>query len=245
MYIRRLLLVIQIVAALSVAGCATSGGGLGSAEKTGQLRPGMTNEDVVDLLGEPKSSQMVEGKWIVRWSLHQMWKGWVPYDLEFDPKTKTLLAWAANEEDYRKSQEVMGKLATALSAGSGGRAPAAGPNDPELMRKMAGSYYSFSSAGLSYSGGTERKVVLCPSGRYYDSSESSYSNDAGTSDAWGAASQGSGGGTWRIQGDLQQGTITMIDSRGNATSYQYSRCGEDCIYFGQVKFAYAGPADCR
>lgn len=233
-----------IMAAL-LAGCVTSSKlGLDSAKKTNQLRPGMAYEEVVNLLGEPKSSQMVEGKWIVRWSLHEMWKGWVPYDMVFNPKKKTLVAWSANETLYEKQQKSMEKIAHSIMPGSGGAA-ATGPNDPQLMQQMAGKYYSFSSAGLGYSGGTERKLTLCPNGKYYDSSESSYSGGAGTSNAWGVGNQGSGGGTWRIQGSTQQGTITMVHANRKTSAYKFRSCGNGCVYFGSTKFGYAGHANCQ
>ena len=133
------------------------------------------------------------------------------------------------------------------SASPGGLGGAAAPSDPEnqhLMKQMAGVYYSFSSAGPSSSGGTERQVTLCPDGTYYSGSESSYSAGAGTGDAWGAASQRSGRGTWRVRGNINQGVLTTFDSAGNPTEYPYQRCGGDCIYIGNTKFAVAGPANC-
>jgi len=81
-----------------------------------------------------------------------------------------------------------------MEAGLGaGPAAPAGPNDPALMRAMAGQYYS-------YSGSTERKVTLRPSGTFFGSSESR---------AWGAASQNQSSGNWSVQGSQQGGTITL------------------------------------
>ena len=130
------------------------------------------------------------------------------------------------------------------SAGTGGIG-GAGSGGQQLMRQMAATYYSFSSAGPASSGGTERRVILCPDGTYHSGSESGYSGGAGTSGAWGSASQRSGRGTWRVQGNINQGVVTMIDSSGNPTEYRYERCGGDCIYFGNNKFAVEGPANCR
>ena len=91
--------------------CACGGAlGLHSAEKTNQLRPGMTYQEVVGILGEPESSQPVQGKWIVRWYLHESAKGWVPYDMVFDPTEKTLIAWSANEQEYQRRQQQMQQL---------------------------------------------------------------------------------------------------------------------------------------
>jgi hypothetical protein len=113
-----------------------------------------------------------------------------------------------------------------------------------LMQQMAGVYYSFSSAGLSYSGGTEMRVVLCPKGTYYSGSESSYSAGAGTSGAWGTAGRRGDQGTWRVQGNFNEGILTTFDAQGKPTEYRYRRCGGDCIYIGNTKFAHSTPADC-
>ena len=88
-------------------------------------------------------------------------------------------------------------------------------------------------------------MTLCPDGTYYSGSESSYSAGAGTGGAWGTASQRVDRGTWRVQGNINQGLLTTIDSNGKATEYRYQRCGGDCIYFGNTKFAIAGAANCR
>jgi hypothetical protein len=157
---------------------------------------------------------------------------------EFGTDLASVADTIAKSMQYSKAQE---------SAGAGGAGGAMAPSDSSnqtLMRQMAGAYYSFSSAGLSYSGGTERRVTLCPNGTYYSGSESSYSAGVGTGGAWESASQQSGRGTWRVRGTLNQGILTTIDSSGKATEYRYQRCGGDCIYFGNNKFAIAGPANC-
>jgi hypothetical protein len=220
---------------------------LNSAQKTSELQPGMSYEEVVELLGKPKSSQMTEKAWIVRWNLQEMWKGYVPYDMAFDPDTKELLFWSANEEEFQHQQEQLKQVVDALEqsgAADGGSASAIGPNDPQLMQQFAGKYYSFSSVGGGQTGGTERQIMLCPDGTFRESSETGYSAGAGTGDAWGSASQGGSRGTWRITGNMNEGTIVTVSPDGNATSYRFSRCGSDCIYFGNNKFAWAGPPDC-
>jgi hypothetical protein len=142
-----------------------------------------------------------------------------------------------------KSMQSVKAQESARAGGTGGAVASSGSGN-QLMQQMAGSYYSFSSAGPSSSGGTERRVTLCPNGTYYSGSESGYSGGAGTGGAWGSASQQSGRGTWRVQGNVNQGTLTTIDSSGKATEYRYQRCGGDCIYIGNTKFAIAGPANC-
>jgi len=250
-----IVLLFAMSAILLLSGCATMGesAGLGTADKTAQLKPGMKYEQVEALLGKPESSKTVKGQQIVRWNLHEYWKGWVPYDMVFDARQKTLVSWSANEKEFQASQQKWaGMLGTSGSAsgaakaqGSQGAAAAPGASDAGLMRQMSATYYSFSSAGVGYSGGTERRVVLCPDGRYHSGSESGYSGGAGTAGAWGSASQRKGQGTWRIVGNTQQGTMTTISSDGTPTEYPYRSCGQGCYYFGNTKFAVEGPARCQ
>jgi len=238
-----------------LSGCATMGqsAGLGTADKTAQLKPGMKYEEVEALLGKPESSKTVKGQQIVRWNLHEYWKGWVPYDMVFDARKKTLVSWSANEKEFQAGQQKWSSmLGTSGSASGGdntrssqGAAVASGGSDASLMKQMSATYYSFSSAGVGYSGGTERRVVLCPDGRYHSGSESGYSGGAGTAGAWGSASQRKGQGTWRIVGNTQQGTLTTISSDGKPTEYPYRTCGQGCYYFGNTKFAVEGPARCQ
>jgi hypothetical protein len=81
--------------------------------------------------------------------------------------------------------------------------------------------------------------MLCRNGTYRNQSETGYSG-AG----WGSASEGGGSGTWRITGNLNSGTLVTTDNNGKSTTYKFERCGSDCVYFGNSKFAYAGPPDC-
>ncbi|MBN1847399.1 MAG: hypothetical protein JW932_02310 [Deltaproteobacteria bacterium] len=109
----------------------------------------------------------------------------------------------------------------------------------ELARQIAGIWWG-------YTGSTERKIGLCPGGIYHDYTESSYSG--GSSDSlgnpsmsWGAAGQSGGAGTWRIQGDYQQGLIFVQYNNGNQTTIQYQQCGETgCLLFNGNKLCRAG-----
>ena len=98
---------------------------------------------------------------------------------------------------------------------SAGQSPvgSTGPNDAQLAQQIAGTWWG-------YSGSTERKIGLCPDGSYYDSRESGYSgtsHDSGGNEtmAWGTANQSGGSGRWTIQGNGEQGTITVIYNTGN------------------------------
>lgn len=89
-----------------LAGCAGTGGGLGSAEKTAQLSPGMKSAEVLALLGEPSQAQFVADKAIWKYSLHEYGKGFVPYYLEFGRKSMRLERWFADENEYLRQQQL-------------------------------------------------------------------------------------------------------------------------------------------
>jgi len=225
---------------------------LNSIQKTNQLRPGMTYAEVEEILGKPKSSQVTGDQWIARWNLQEMWKGYVPYDLVFKASDRTLVSWTENKQAFAQKQEQLKAFADQLDkvdtagAGSSGGGPSANfQNDPDLMNYYVGSYYSFSAVGGGQTGGTERKLSLCPGGKYYSNSESGYSGQAGQPGAWGTASQGGGGGTWKITGSKTAGTIAMTSASGKTTTYKYESCGNGCYYFGNIKYAYAGKPECR
>ncbi|OQY06194.1 MAG: hypothetical protein B6I22_06040 [Desulfobacteraceae bacterium 4572_123] len=93
---------------LLLDGCVT-GGGMGldfynNIEKTNQLSPGMSHKEVLGILGKPKSTQFVGDKVTLKYSLHQEWKGFVPYYLVFDKKTARLVSWYADEAEYQRNQ---------------------------------------------------------------------------------------------------------------------------------------------
>lgn len=224
---------------------------LNSVQLTNQLRPGMTYEEVENILGTPNSTRSEDGKWIARWNLQEMWRGYIPYDMVFDPEKMTLISWGENTEAFEQQQlklkelvdEITRQAETQQNEVTGGYTDPQAPdfeNNPELMRYFAGSYYSFSAVGGGQTGGTERTVSLCPDGKYFSNTESGYSGDG-----WGTASQGGASGTWRITGTKTSGTIVTTDRSGRSTTYRYEVCGDGCIYFGNNKFAYAGAPQCR
>ena len=104
---KEIILLFAMSMILLLSGCATMGqsAGLGTADKTAQLKPGMKYEEVEALLGKPESSKTVKGQQIVRWNLHEYWKGWVPYDMVFDARKKTLVSWSANEKEFQAGQQ--------------------------------------------------------------------------------------------------------------------------------------------
>jgi len=211
---------LALLGTMILAGCAA--GGFNSAQRTTQLRPGMSYDEVVTLLGEPRTSSMVNGKHVATFWLHQTWRGNVPFDLVFDGNPELLEEWGENEEAFAESQANLEAISNVLAeSGAGGTANAAppGPNDPELQRQIAGLWWG-------YAGSTERTLGLCPDGTYYTSRESSYSgtgSDAGGNQvmAWGAASQGNGQGRWTISGDGESGTIHVMNDGGGSGNINY------------------------
>jgi hypothetical protein len=250
-----ILVILLTVGAFFLFGCgSTKTLALNSVKLTSQLRPGMTYAEVEKILGKPKSSQMADDKWIARYTLQEMWRGYIPYDMVFKAKDQTLISWNENTKAFEEKQTQLKQFAdnldkqatTTSSSGTlGGNTAPSFENNAELMKYFAGSYYSFSAVGGGQTGGTERKISLCPEGKYFSSSETGYSGNAGKEGAWGSASQGGGRGTWRITGSKTTGTIVTTDGNGKSTTYKYEICGDGCIYFGNTKFAYAGVPECR
>lgn len=228
---------------LSVSACASIG--MNSVEKLEGLSPGMSSEKVQEILGEPDSSQMTEEKWILEYTLHENWKGFVPYIIVFDKDTRTLEGWFEDEEGYKENQARMGEtFRPLLEQGQGGAAAPAGPNDPDLQQWITGNYYYFSSSAV-VSAASERSLTLCADGRFLESGEFSASS-GGAAPGWGAASQGGSGGRWSISGDRQSGTISLSFGGGGTKNIRY-RVGskqEQTMYFDETMFAYAGVADC-
>lgn len=98
--------IVASIFSLLCFGCAGTGGGLGSVAKTNQLMPGMTLTQVQGILGDPSQTQFIAEKLIWKYSLHEPWKGWVPYYLVFDKDVRQLQAWYADEAEYLRQQKL-------------------------------------------------------------------------------------------------------------------------------------------
>jgi hypothetical protein len=59
---------------------------------------------VTALMGAPADVQQGPGGSVWRYSLHEYYKGWVPYYLLFAGQPAALQAWAADEAAYRRTQ---------------------------------------------------------------------------------------------------------------------------------------------
>jgi len=117
------------------------------------------------------------------------------------------------------------------------------PTDNSLMKYFAGEYYFYSSGStLSGGAGTERTVTLCPDGSYRDSYEFSASGGG-----WGGANSQAGAARWTIQGDTQQGAITVVFPNGQTKTFAYRVVSkkEGTILFDGIQFAFAGAPKCR
>jgi len=233
-----------IVPAWLLVATACASLGMNSVQKLNQLSPGMSSEEVQAILGEPKSSEMTKDKWVLKYTLHENWKGWVPYYVVFDNDTRRLESWYADEEEYQRNQQQLAQTLQPVleSQNQGGAAAPAGPNDPDLQRWITGNYYYFSSSAV-VSASSERSFTLCENGQFRSTGEFS----ASQAGSWGAASQGGSGGAWTISGSRESGTITLSFGGGGTRSVQYrvASQSEQTMYFDGVMYAYAGVASCN
>ena len=89
-----------------LSACAGTGGGLGSVSKTNQLLPGMKPAEVRMVLGEPSQTQFISDKWVWKYSLHEPWKGFIPYYMVFGRESQSLEQWFADEAEYMRQQQL-------------------------------------------------------------------------------------------------------------------------------------------
>ncbi len=246
--LRRLSVVAVIFLAAAPAQARSSGGKIEgfvgqsstvpAAGETVKLLDGESGKvldiDETNFFGKYKFQDLEPGYYIVQ-------VGKVKKEVMLKGKKKRLdidLSSESGAMDYSKAGKTAGGGAAA------GKPAPAGPNDQGLMQQMAARYYG-------YQGSTETKAALCPNGSYYDTSESSYSGRGfdglgNETMAWGAASQGQGGGTWTVQGSLQQGVITVNYSGGSVTRINYRAIdNQGCYDFNSTTMCRQGPANCQ
>ena len=135
---KRAQVLLAVVAFALTAGCASMG--MNSVQKLNRLSPGMSSEEVQAILGEPKSSEVQGDKWILKYTLHENWKGFVPYYVVFNKDTRTLESWYADEEEYQRSQARMAETLKPLLEGQAGGGAAAPPRSaPSSSARMGAS----------------------------------------------------------------------------------------------------------
>ena len=100
--IRTILVLLSII--LFLYGCGKYA--MGTVRKTNQLEPGMSIGQVKGIMGDPDSTQFKRNKWVWKYSLHQEWKGFVPYYLVFGKSSKQLESWFADENEYYRQQSL-------------------------------------------------------------------------------------------------------------------------------------------
>lgn len=132
-----------------------------------------------------------------------------------------------NMPDYNRAQtlsfnrsvgdaQIPGMPRAAENQNPSGNPPAA---TSEIMKHFSGSWTTTTT-------NTQTWVTLRPDGTFSDQYESSYSgnfndqygNDMGS---WGQANQQNASGKWTVNGNREQGTITLIYSNGEQTVVQY------------------------
>ncbi len=102
----KILWTIQVVFAVTLlGGCGGQNLKLNTVEKTQKLQPGMMHEEVVVIMGKPASTQFVGDKVVLKYKLHEYWKGWVPYYLAFDKGSAKLVSWYADEAEFQQNQQ--------------------------------------------------------------------------------------------------------------------------------------------
>ncbi len=87
---------------ICIAGCA----GTTTIKKTNQLVPGMSTVEVKQILGDPLLIQFVSDRWVWQYSIHQPWKGYIPYYLVFSNEEQQLLSWYADVDEYMRQQQL-------------------------------------------------------------------------------------------------------------------------------------------
>lgn len=160
-----------------LSGCVGKSLELNTIEKVNNLSPGMTFQEVVVILGKPKSSSFVGDMWVLKYSLHEYWKGWVPFYVAVDKKSKKVTSWYVDEAEYQRNQQKWMEIYKAMappptpaggrssSGGSGGQAGTGGYYP--TATGDAGSYESydtFEADSAGYPGGAYQN----PSSGYYD-----------------------------------------------------------------------------
>jgi hypothetical protein len=248
--------------------------GMVPIEKMEQLTLGMHVKEIRTLLGSPatikhRTGQEAELSYIF---YDESQTELLPYKLIVSRETFRLKSWVPDEGGTQEDEEtsinwseglgealgealvgMLGAISQSVESGgasgtppkqASGNAVASAPNDLDLRRQMAGSYFSFSGGGYGSSGGTARGLTLCPDGTFSRSSESSYSGDLSGGGSWGAASQGGSDGKWIISGNKLRGTITLFSRDGSRHSFNFEDCSHEiggCFYFDGIKYGWGAP----
>lgn len=66
----------------------------------------MSVEEVKVVLGDPSKTHFFSEKWVWTYSLHEYWRGSVPYYLIFSRDSQRLISWYADEAEYMRQQQL-------------------------------------------------------------------------------------------------------------------------------------------
>lgn len=91
---------LMIIFAVLISGCGVNG-----VKNTTYLAHGMTMQEVRGVMGDPVSSVLSNGFLVWRYSLHEPWVGYVPYNVAFDSNNR-LTGWVANMNQYYATQSL-------------------------------------------------------------------------------------------------------------------------------------------
>jgi hypothetical protein len=66
----------------------------------------MKPSEVRSILGDPSQTQFISNKWVWKYSLHEPWKGFIPYYLVFSRDSQVLEQWFADEAKYMRQRQL-------------------------------------------------------------------------------------------------------------------------------------------
>jgi hypothetical protein len=66
----------------------------------------MKTSEVKAILGDPSQTQFVSDRWVWKYTLHEPWKGYIPYYLIFGRESQKLVQWYADEDEYVRQQQL-------------------------------------------------------------------------------------------------------------------------------------------
>lgn len=89
---------------LALSCATTTSTDVQSVAQTGQLRTGMTMDQVVTILGKPGLSESLGGYTLWQYSFPVVEVSLIPYYVTFESKTNTLIGWYMNTESYAINQ---------------------------------------------------------------------------------------------------------------------------------------------
>ena len=92
---------LAMASSLLALSCATTTDtSIQSVADTGQLRTGMTMDQVLTVLGKPALSESLGGYTLWQYSFPVVEVNLIPYYVTFESKTNTLIGWYMNTESY-------------------------------------------------------------------------------------------------------------------------------------------------